>query len=122
MRTIGENLALAALLIATSLGIVVAQKTGLVSVDIGTRAGMVINMLIVAYYGNLVLKAIVRSERARAARRFAGWALAPAGLVSAGLWIFAPIDVATPLSIGLVATALGAVFGYCLFSRGAAAS
>jgi hypothetical protein len=122
MKTIGQNVALAALLIASSLGIVIAQKTGLVSVDLGTRAGMVINMLIVAYYGNLIPKAIVRSERARAARRFAGWAFASTGLLSAALWIFAPIGLATPASIALIGTALVTVFGYCFFSRRATTS
>jgi CBS domain containing-hemolysin-like protein len=122
MKTIGESLALAALIIATSLGIIVAQKTGVLSVDTGTRVGMLINTLVVAYFGNLIPKAIVPNERARAARRFAGWALASTGLVSAGLWIFAPIDVATPATIALIGTAVVVVFGYCLFSRGAATS
>ncbi len=122
MKTIGESLALAALIVATSIGIIVAQKTGVVSVDMGTRVGMLLNTLVVAYFGNLIPKAIVHSERARAARRFAGWAFASTGLVSAVLWIFAPIDVATPVSIALIGTAVVAVFGYCLFSRGAATS
>lgn len=122
MKTIGESLALAALMIATSLGVVVAQKTGVLSVDMGTRVGMVIYTLIVAYYGNLIPKAIVRSDRARAARRFAGWAFASTGFVSAALWILAPIDVATAASIALIGTAVVAVLGYCFLSRRAATS
>lgn len=114
---IGESLALAALIIAISLGIGAAQNAGLVSGDMATRAVMVITMLIFAYYGNLVPKAIEPNEQARAARRFAGWALTSTGIVSAGLWIFAPIDTAIPASIALVGTAVVVVL-----ARGTATS
>lgn len=117
MIKIGESLVLAALIIAVSLGLGAAQKAGLVSGDVATRAVMVMTMLIFAYYGNLVPKAIARTKHARVARRFAGWALTSSGLVSAGLWIFAPIDVAVVASIALVGTAVVVVL-----SRGAATS
>jgi hypothetical protein len=122
MKTIGEGLALGALIIAASLGNVVAQKTGLISPDGGTRGSMVIFSLIIAYYGNVIPKVIVRSERALAARRFAGWAFAMSGLASAALWIAAPRDIATTASIALIGSAIVLVFGYCLISRRRAAS
>jgi len=117
MSKIAESLTIAALMIATSLGIVAAQKTGLVTVDAGTRAGMVFYTLFIAYYGNLIPKAMLRSERARAARRFGGWAFVLSGGISAALWIAAPIAFATPVTIALVGSAVVAVFGYCLISR-----
>jgi hypothetical protein len=117
MIKIGESLVLAALIIAVSLGLGAAQNAGLVSGDVVIRAVMVMTMLIFAYYGNLVPKAISPDAQERSARRFAGWALTSSGIVSAGLWIFAPIDVAIPASIALAGTAVVVVL-----LRGAATS
>jgi len=117
MIKVGESLVLAALIIAVSLGLGAAQNAGLVSNDVVIRAVMVMTMLIFAYYSNLVPKAISPDEHQRSARRFAGWVLTSSGIVSAGLWIFAPIDIATPASIALVGAAVVIVL-----SRGTATS
>lgn len=44
--------------------------------------------------------------RAQAARRIAGWSLTLAGLSYAGVWIFAPIDLAAQMSIAAVGIGL----------------
>jgi hypothetical protein len=117
MMKIGESLALAALMIGVSLGLGAAQNAGLISNDVVIRAVMVMTMLVFAYYANLVPKAISSDAHQRAARRFAGWALTSSGLASAGLWIFAPIDVAVAASIALVGAAVVVVL-----SRGGTAT
>jgi hypothetical protein len=109
MTKTGESLALAALLIGVSLALGAAQREGLISNDVVIRAVMVMTMLIFAYYSNLVPKAVSPDAHQRSARRFAGWALTLSGLVSAGLWIFAPIDIAVVASIALVGTAVAIV-------------
>jgi len=109
MKNVGESLVLAALMIGVSLALGAAQNGGLISNEVVIRAVMVMTMLVFAYYANLVPKAISPDAHQRAARRFAGWALTCSGLVSAGLWIFAPIDVAVVASIALVGTAVAIV-------------
>ena len=44
--------------------------------------------------------------RAQAARRAAGWSLTLAGLIYAGVWILAPIALAAPVSMVVVAIGL----------------
>lgn len=44
--------------------------------------------------------------RAQAARRAAGWSLTLAGLIYAGIWILAPIALAAPVSMAVVAIGL----------------
>ena len=44
--------------------------------------------------------------RAQGARRIAGWSLTIAGLIYAGVWVFAPVSLAAPVSIAVVATGL----------------
>ncbi len=84
-----------------------AASTGVVAGDLPTRLTMILSTLIVAYYGNAV--------------PFAGWTFVIAGLVSAAAWTVAPIDLATPLSIGMIGGAVLLVFGQCLLSRSSGA-
>lgn len=42
------------------------------------------------------------------------------GLVYAGLWAFAPIDVATPGGFAAIILGMAVTFGYCLSLRGKA--
>ena len=44
--------------------------------------------------------------RAQAARRAAGWSLTLAGLIYAGVWILAPVALAAPVSMAVVAIGL----------------
>jgi uncharacterized membrane protein len=75
---------------------------------------MILSMLMIAYYGNTIPKVIAREAAARRALRLAGWAFVLAGLASAALWAFAPLDAATPVSIALVGGAVVLAFGSCL--------
>lgn len=116
-NSITHSLGLAIAMIALSLALVWAAKAGAVDGDLPTRISMVIAGLVIAFYGNAIPKMVLRSAQARAARRLAGWAFVLSGFVCAALWAMAPLDVAMPVSIAMIASTLVLVFGVCILTR-----
>lgn len=117
MNTITQGLAVAIAMIAAALAVSWGAHKGLLGADASFRGLMVANALLLAYYGNAIPKAVLRSAALRAGRRFAGWVFVLAGLISAALWAFAPLDVATPAAISVIAAAIVLASGYCFLSR-----
>ena len=116
-NSITHSFGLAIAMIALSLALAWAAKAGAVDGDLPTRISMVIAGLVIAFYGNVIPKLVLRSARARSARRLAGWAFVLSGLVCAALWAVAPLDVAMPVSIGMIASTVVLVFGSCILTR-----
>lgn len=112
-----QSAVLALGLIAISLGLAWAARVGEVEGDWPTRITMILSMLLIAYFGNMIPKAIKRTANARAAHRLAGRAFVLAGLAAAALWAFAPLELAMPASIAIVGATVVLVLGYCLISR-----
>ncbi len=81
-------------IIALALGATFARQLGYIDGDTVTRVVIGANGLMVAWYGNRMPKAVVPSACARQAKRVGGWSMVLSGLVYAGLWAFAPIQVA----------------------------
>ncbi len=73
--------------------------------------------LMVAWFGNQMPKQFVPSERARQAKRVAGWSMALSGLVYAGFWAAAPKDVAVIGGSIAVLLGIGVTVVYCLSLR-----
>lgn len=73
--------------------------------------------LMVAAQGNRIPKSFAPSAWARKAKRVAGWSMVLSGLVYAGAFAFAPMDLALPLGCGAVIAGLVVTFGYCLSLR-----
>ena len=109
--------AIASTLIAVTLGLNWAEAEGLVGADVSVRAVIVLAGLTLAWYGNEVPKAIVRSERARTAKRFSGWVFTLAGLGSAAGGVLLPIDMAVTAELAVVGGGLLLVVFYCLTTR-----
>lgn len=109
--------AIASTLIAVTLGLNWAEAEGLVGADMSVRAVIVLAGLVLAWYGNEVPKAIVRSERARTAKRFSGWVFTLAGLGSAAGGVLLPIDMAVTAELAVVGGGLFLVVFYCLATR-----
>lgn len=109
--------AIASTLIAVTLGLNWAEAEGLVGADMSVRAVIVLAGLVLAWYGNEVPKAIVRSERARTAKRFSGWVFTLAGLGSAAGGVLLPIDMAVTAELAVVGGGLLLVVFYCLATR-----
>lgn len=77
---------------------------------------MALSGLVLAYYANAVPKAVFRSARAAHVQCVAGWVFFVTGLLYAGAWAFAPMNVAFA-STALMAAGLVGVVGYCLWTR-----
>lgn len=117
MKSITQAGLVATAMIAVSLAVAWGVMAGQLGADVPTRAMMAINSLLLAYYGNAIPKAVLRSAASRAGRRFAGWVFVIAGLTSAALWTLAPLDIAASAAITIIAGAVVLAFGYCRWNR-----
>ena len=117
MKSITQAGLVATAMIAVSLVAAWGVMTGVLGPDVPVRVMMVANALLLAYYGNAIPKAVLRTPVARAGRRFAGWVFVLGGLISAALWAFAPLDIATPIALTVTAGSAILAIGYCRFSR-----
>lgn len=111
------GLAIAATIIAVTLGLNWAEGEGMVSGDMSVRAAIILAGLALAWYGNEIPKAIIQSASARTARRFSGWAFALAGLASAAGGALLPVDMAITAELAVTGGALALVLIYCLTTR-----
>jgi hypothetical protein len=111
------GLAIAATIIAVTLGLNWAEGEGMVSGDMSVRAAIILAGLALAWYGNEIPKAIIQSASARTARRFSGWAFAIAGLTSAAGGALLPVDMAITAELAVTGGALALVLIYCLTTR-----
>ena len=100
-------------LIAGAAALRTAAHAEMVDPALSTRIVQIFIGLILVVIANGAPKQIGQARqslaaeaRVQSARRVAGWSLTLAGLAYAGLWAFAPIDIARPLSICVVAIGL----------------
>ncbi|HEY0955015.1 MAG TPA: hypothetical protein VGE36_09680 [Roseateles sp.] len=110
--------------LAWGIGIVVlalaasfARKLGYMDSDTVTRLVIAATGLMIAAFGNRMPKAFVPSQRARQVQRVGGWSLMLSGLVYAGLWAFAPMQVAVVGGTAVIAAGMVVTVGYCLRQR-----
>ncbi len=97
-----------------------ARGEGYIDGDTVTRLVLGATGLMVAWFGNRMPKTIAPSARARQAQRVGGWSMALSGLVYAGLWAFAPVDIALIAGCGAIILGMAVTIGYCLSLRGRA--
>jgi len=94
-----------------------ARKLGYIDTDTVNRLVMGAIGLMVAWFGNRMPKRFVPIAWARKANRVGGWSMALSGLVYAGLWAFAPPQVAMLGGCGAILAGLAVTIGYCLSLR-----
>ncbi|ESQ78193.1 hypothetical protein [Asticcacaulis sp. YBE204] len=119
-KNIRAALILAGIQIVGALLLTLARKQGLIDGETTTRGCMVLIGLGLAVYGNRMPKtlecappqSIARAALRHAVSRVGGWALMLGGLAYAGLWAFAPLDVAQVGCIVVVLAAMVVMFGY----------
>lgn len=116
MTKISHGVAIAAIMIAAALAAAWGVNAGLLDKDASVRTLMIANALLLAYYGNAVPKIIIRTPGARQSRRFVGWVFVFSGLLSAALWLLAPLDVATPASLIIIGGAVVLAVSWCYLS------
>ena len=94
-----------------------ARREGYIDADTTTRIVLAAIGLMIAWQGNRMPKTFVPGAGAQQARRVAGWSLALSGLAYAGLWAFAPFQIALIFGCGAVAAGIVVTFAYCLSLR-----
>ena len=104
-------------IIALGLAASWARQQGYIDAETTTRIVLGATGLMVAWFGNQMPKRIVPSHRARQVTRVGGWSMALSGLVYAGLWGFAPFDVALIGGCGAIILGIAITVGYCLSVR-----
>jgi hypothetical protein len=116
-KEIAGSLAWAGGLIALALAATFARQQGHIDGDMVNRIVMGATGLMVAWFGNRMPKAVVPSAWGRQANRVGGWSMALSGLVYAGLWAFAPFQVALVGGCGAIILGIVVTLGYCLSLR-----
>jgi len=116
-KEIAGSLAWAGGLIALALAASFARQQGYIDGDMVNRIVMGATGLMIAWFGNRMPKAIAPSASARQVARVGGWSLALSGLVYAGLWAFAPFEVALIGGCGAIIAGMAVTLGYCLSLR-----
>jgi hypothetical protein len=119
-KEIASGLAWAGVIIGLALCATLARQLGYIDTDTVNRIVMGAIGLMVAWWGNQAPKRLAPTTRARQVTRVAGWSLALSGLVYAGLWAFAPFDVALWGGCGAIIAGMAVTIGYCLSQRGGA--
>ena len=104
-------------IVVLALGATYARKLGYIEAETVTRLVLGATGLMVAWFGNRMPKTIAPGARARQAQRVGGWSMALSGLVYAGLWAFAPFDVALIGGCGAILVGIAVTVGYCLSVR-----
>ena len=103
--------------IGVTLAAVLAKTLGYIDGDTVTRVAVGISGLLIASYGNRMPKAVVPDACARQVSRVGGWIFMLNGLLYAGLWAFAPIEVAAVVGCGALAAGLALMIGYGYWLR-----
>ena len=104
-------------IVVLALGATYARKLGYIEGETVTRLVLGATGLMVAWFGNRMPKTFVPSTRARQAQRVGGWSMALSGLAYAGLWAFAPFDVALIGGCSAILVGIAVTIGYCLSVR-----
>lgn len=94
-----------------------ARKLGYMDSETVTRIVIGMTGLMIASFGNRMPKTFVPNAGARQARRVASWSLVLSGLVYAGLWAFAPIQIAVVGGCAAVLLGMAVTIGYCVSLR-----
>lgn len=94
-----------------------ARKVGYVDNETVTRVVIGMNGLMIAWWGNLMPKAVAPNAWMRQAKRVGGWSMFLSGVLYTGLWAFAPIPVAVAVGSGAVIAGVVVTLGYCLLLR-----
>jgi len=123
-KELARAVVVAGLLIAAALAAVGARRAGLIADADPARISGILSGLVLAFYGNVIPRRLVRYEpdspqpaRRQAALRFSGWAFVLAGLANALVWAFAPSTGMALWSMVPIAAAIALVTLRCLRLR-----
>lgn len=110
-------IAWAAGIVIVALGASYARNHGIIDQDTTSRVVIGLNGLMIAWIGNRMPKTVAPSAVTRQVQRVGGWSLVLSGLVYAGVWAFAPIQVAVFVGCAAIIAGVAVTFGYCMRLR-----
>ena len=124
-KELARGIVVAGLLIVAALAAVGARRAGLIAdPELPARISGILCGLVLAVYGNVIPRRLVRYEpdsarpaRRQAALRFSGWAFVLAGLANALVWAFAPSTAMALWSMVPIVAAIALVTLRCLRMR-----
>ncbi len=99
-------LLLAGGMLAGCAALAAARSAGLLDPDVTVRGAMALIGLFLAIHANDIPKQLAKDPRGQAVQRATGRAMVLAYLAWIAVWIFAPMSLATPLSVALVLLAI----------------
>jgi hypothetical protein len=111
-RDVAAGLAWAGSLIALALGASLARNLGYIDSETVTRLVIGANGLMIAWYGNRMPKAFVPDALTRKVARMGGWSMFLSGMIYAGLWAFAPMQVAVAAGCAAIVTGIAVTVAY----------
>jgi hypothetical protein len=110
-------IAWAAGIVAVALTMRFMREMDYVDRETSTRIVIGLIGLMVAWAGNRMPKALAPNALILQVKRVGGWSIALSGLVYAGLWAFAPIEIAKVVGSAVVVGGIAVTLGYCLSLR-----
>ena len=116
-RELTGYIAWAAGIVVVALAASYARKLGYIDQDTTTRVVIGLNGLMIAWIGNRLPKSVAPSACIGRVRRVGGWSMVLSGLVYAGLWAFAPTNVAVAGGCAAVIAGIAVTAGYCMVLR-----
>lgn len=116
-RDVIASLAWGTGIVVLALGASYARGAGWVGQDTVERIVLGATGLMIAAFGNRMPKALAPTATAQQVSRVGGWSLAISGLIYAGLWAFAPIDVAVVGGCAAIIIGMAITLGYCFHLR-----
>lgn len=108
----------AGIMLGTALVATALRQMDIISQDMVIRT-VAMNGLMIAYYGNRAPKTAPHNAVAQRIARFSGWSFVLSGIVYAGFWAFAPIDLAVIVGCGVLLIGMIATMIYCYRLRAA---
>lgn len=104
-------------IVILALAATLARNLGYIDQEMTTRIVITATGLMIVAFGNRIPKTFTPSACARKGQRVAAWSMVISGLIYAGAFLFAPMDVAEVVGVGAVAVGIAVTFGYCLMLR-----
>jgi hypothetical protein len=114
---VSTALGLAGMQLAAALLAAAGVRMGYWEQGVAVRITMVAIGVMLLFNANSVSKVVSRSARFLAFKRILGWSMALGALAWIGIWLFAPIEIASLAAVTAVAGSILAAVAYGLVAR-----
>lgn len=116
-KDLTDSLAWGGAIVALAVACSVARNLGYIDQDMTTRIVIVATGLMIVSFGNRIPKRFTPNAGLRKAQRVAAWSMVISGLIYAGVFLCAPLDLALLIGSGAVILGILVTLVYCLSLR-----